>query len=265
MKILCAGLREKDSGKSTLTLSLIKYFKEHGIAVCGFKPKSGNNIWYHWKKVKEGLDKGTIYGRDAAKYYDKCNRQIPITTINPIHRLWMPSFNDSYLEEIPNFILDRITIEETQIVALNTNVNIPIDKKYFNEIFNKSRIIKIEKRADLEQLTDLYEKADNWAIENLSKKVETIICESYANIGLPWNSISDLDYVFVIEPFKIDIYRGDRYLKASKIVSSVLIEQKTYEIIEPINPIESIKVPPFSNQVITNLKQHLDPYLDEII
>ena len=265
MRILCAGLREKDSGKSTLTLSLIKYFKEQNIKVCGFKPKSGNNIWYHWKRVKEGLDKGTLYGRDAAKYFNKCNGKVPITTINPVHRLWMPSFNGSYLEGVPNFIMDRITIEERQIVALNTKVKTPIDNSHFKKLLDNSEIIKINEREDLESLTELYEKADEWGIMSLSDKVETIVCESYTNVGLPWNSISDLDYVFVTAPFKIDIYDGERYLKASEYVSSILMEQKTEEIIEPISPIESIKVPPFSDKIITNIKEHLKPYLDDLL
>lgn len=265
MRVLCAGLREKDSGKSTLTLSLIEYFKERNIKVCGFKPKSGNNIWYHWKRVKEGLDKGTLYGRDAAKYYNKCNGQIPITTINPVHRLWMPSFNNSYQESIPNFILDRITVEGKQIVALNTNVDIPIDWAHFDKLMENSEVIKIRTREDLENLTELYEEGDQWAWSFLSKEVETIVCESYTNVGLPWNSISDLDYVLVVEPFKIDIYDGERYIKASKFVSSILMEQKTCEIIEPIKPLESIKVPPFSNNIIINIKDHLKPYLDELL
>ncbi len=264
MNILCTGLREKESGKSTLTLSLIDYFQELGKGVCGFKPKSGNNIWYHWKRVKESLEKGTLYGRDAEEYYKRCSGQIPITTINPVHRLWMPSFDASYLDGIPTFILDRITIKEKQTIALNTNVDYPIDRRYFNKLLNRSEVIKIRKRADLESLTSLYERADEWAMKTLSNEVETVLCESYTNVGLPWNTISDLDYVFVTEPFKIEIYSGERYLKASRVVSSLIIELKTEEIIEPIEPIETIRIPPFSEDIVTRLRNYLKPYLDDL-
>ncbi len=264
MNILCSGLKEFKSGKTTLTLSLIKYLKEEGESVCGFKPKAGNNIWYHWNAVMTSLKKGTIYGIDVQKYYDACDRTIPITTLNPIHRLWVPESRDIVWEELPSFLLDRITLKEKQFIIINTHCKFPVNKDYFNEILRNSEQIKISDREDLNQITNLYEESDEWAFSVLSNKFDSIVFESYADIGLPWTGLSELDFVFVVEPFKIYIYEGKRYLNASKIVSSISIEQKTEELIELIKPITSIRIPPFADNIIGKITNYLRPHLKEL-
>jgi predicted P-loop ATPase/GTPase len=264
MKILCTGLKEIKSGKTTLGLSLINYLKIEGESVCGFKPKAGNNIWYHWNTVKNSLKEGTIYGLDVQKYYDACDGAIPITTLNPIHRLWVPESQHLVWEGIPNFLLDRITVNKKQYIIINTHCKYPVKKEYFNKVFINSEQITISTREELNQITNLYEKADEWALSVISEKFNSIICESYTDIGLPWTGITNLDYVFVVEPFKIYIYDGIRYLNAAKIVSSISIEQKTEEIIEPIKPIKCIEIPPFADKIIEKTTDYLRPYLKEL-
>ncbi|TXT58118.1 MAG: putative p-loop ATPase/GTPase-like protein [Promethearchaeota archaeon] len=265
MKILCTGLTEKYSGKTTLSLSLINYLKERGDSVYGFKPKAGNNLWYHWEMVCKSLAEGTLYGKDVYKYYEVCEENIPISILNPIHRLWIPESQEAVWERLPNFLLDRVTVKKKQYILINTKCKIPIEEKYFHKLFQNSEFIKILTRKDLTKITPLYEKADNRAYSYLSNNSDHIICESYADVGLPWMELKDLDLVFVIKPFHIAIYEGERYLAASKVVSSISIEQKTEEIIEPIKPLKTIKVPPFTGNVIEKLKNHISIYLTDLL
>jgi predicted P-loop ATPase/GTPase len=252
MKILCAGLRDYQSGKTTLTIALLRLFKELDQKVCGFKPKSGNNLWYHWTQIKNALKEGFLYGKDAKLIHDEMSDQTPINLINPIHRLWMPTLNEMSFGGLPHFILDRITINNRQIVALNSYADCPVDRAYFEPLLFRSEQIKISNRADLQNLTKLYEEADRTAERLLSKKYNILICESYADTGLPWNGISELDYVFTIEPFHLSLYEGERYLQASEVVSTLCIEQKTEEIIEPLKPLKEIKIPPFADNIVNN-------------
>lgn len=265
MKILCTGLREFKSGKTTLTLALMRLFKQKDLKVCGFKPKSGNNIWYHWKNVKKALEEGTLYGNDAKKLYKEILEAISITLINPIHRLWMPNMNEVSFGGLPNFILDRITINEKQIVAVNKHAKCPVNRKYFEGLFSKSETVQISTREDLQQLTELYEKADQTADRILNKKYDIVICESYADTGLPWNGIGDLDYVFAVKPFYLYIYEGEQYLQANKIVSSLTVEQKTEDIVEPLKPLQKIDIPPFSKDIVDSLKLFLEDQLEDLI
>jgi len=264
MKILCAGLRDYKSGKTTLTLSLMRFFKEKDISVSGFKPKSGNNLWYHWKSIKKALEEGTLYGTDAIALHEEMAKKIPITLINPVHRLWMPNSDEMNLGGLPNFILDRITLENEQIIAINNHIKCPVDDLYFKTLLSQSKILNIKNREDLQKLTNFYEKADKSAEKKLLKEFDIVICESYANTGLPWDSINNLDYVFVIEPFYLSIYDGERYLEASKLVSTIRIEQTTEEIVEPIKPLKYAKIPPFSENIIDEFKIFLETQLEEL-
>ncbi|MFO7797402.1 MAG: hypothetical protein ACQERB_11660 [Promethearchaeati archaeon] len=264
MKILVAGLRDYKSGKTTLTLSLMRFFTEKDISVCGFKPKSGNNLWYHWKNIKKALEEGTLYGTDAIALHEEMERKVPITLINPVHRLWMPNSDKINFGGLPNFILDRLTLDNEQIIAINNHIKSPVDDKYFKKLISHSKIMDIQNREDLQKLTPLYEKADKSAEKKLLEEFDIVICESYANTGLPWDGINEIDYVFVIEPFYLRIYDGERYLEASRLVSTIRIEQTTQEIVEPIKPLKSVKIPPFSEKIIDEFKKYLEPQIQDL-
>jgi predicted P-loop ATPase/GTPase len=123
---------------------------------------------------------------------------------------------------------------------------------------------KISTVKDLEALTGLYTKANDWAYSILSKKFKVIICESYSNIGMPWNNVADLDYVFVIEPFHIYVYEGERYLTSLKVISSLPFEENTEHIIEPMKLIAELSIPPFSGDIVEELKKYIESYLDDL-
>ncbi|MBD3196556.1 MAG: hypothetical protein GF317_15980 [Candidatus Lokiarchaeota archaeon] len=265
MKILCAGLREKRSGKTTLTCALLRYFLEHNENICGFKPRSGNNLWDHWIFLEKKLKSGLLYSTDVEKYLKELNNSIPIYLLNPVHRLWLPSTYNKNWSELPNFLMDRISLDDKQIIALNQKVKSPVNLDIFQELFKKSEILNIKSREDLNSLSEYYKKAEREAILQLDKKFENLIVESYADIGLPLEINSNFDYVFVIEPFKITIYDGERYFQSSRLVSSFRIEQKTDEIIEPIKAIKTFKIPLNNSDVIENIKVIIAPFLDKLL
>jgi len=48
--ILIIGLKNNDSGKISLARAIISYLRDKNYKTCGFKPFSGNNIWYDFDK-----------------------------------------------------------------------------------------------------------------------------------------------------------------------------------------------------------------------
>lgn len=264
MNFLCVGIKEVDAGKTTFALALMNYLKEEGEKVCGFKPRGGNDIWYDWPIVKESLEKGTLYGKDAKLLTRGANGQLPITLVNPGHRLWLPSY-EFVRGGMPKFLFDRITIEDETIAIINKKVEAPIESTHFQKFFSESRVQYVSSRSDLREITRLYNKADAWAHSQLSQQFDSIVYESYANIGLPWQGISSLDYVFAVKPFHIAIYDGKRYLKAIEVLSTFPEEENVTRIIENLDPIQQIKVPPFSKEIISNLQKVITPHIDKII
>src|SRR6056297_4282054 len=144
MRILCCGLRQIDAGKTTFTSALLQYLGEHDYDVCPFKPRAGNDIWYDWPIVREALEKGTIYGHDVSVLGPLATKPIKREIISPTHRLWMPSSDDSGWKNIPQFLMDRINVGENQILGINRTVDMPIKRKYFQKLFEKSKIRDIK-------------------------------------------------------------------------------------------------------------------------
>ncbi|MHA1723262.1 MAG: hypothetical protein ACTSXH_00255 [Promethearchaeota archaeon] len=266
MKILCAGIKEFDSGKTTLCLALIKYFKERSEKICGFKPKSGNNLWYHWGTIKEGLKEGIVYSKDAKLMQQEADLNISILLLNPIHRIWMPISNKNlWTSLLPGFVLDRIAINGKCMIALNNTIDLSLVKNHFKKLLASHEVKYVRDRKDLEELTPLYENAVKFTERELSKLFEHIIYESYSNIALPLGDINDLDYAFVIKPFRINIYDGQRYLMAHETISSIsLLEEDTTSVIEVLKPLVKLKIPPYSENIADNLKNEIAPVLDDL-
>lgn len=264
MNILCVGLKEVDSGKTSLALALMRHLKEKNQAVSGFKPRAGNNLWYDWAIVKESLAEGSLYGHDARMLHETSSHEVTIQVTNPAHRLWLPSYRE-FTKGIPNFLLDRLTTEEGTLVVKNEQVDVPISSSYFEPLLEEAEVFHISSRDDLRKVTSLYNQADAWAHSILTEQFDNIIYESYADIGVPWQGISSIDYVFAITPFRIYVFKGDRYLRAFEVISSFPEEEKTARIIENIEPIKTINVPPFAEDVVLQLKRHISPYLEDLL
>ncbi len=264
MKLLCVGIKEVDAGKTTVTLAIMRYLKQHGERVGGFKPRASNNVWYDWKIVEKALKHGTVYGHDAKLLSEESTDTPSITLINPVHRLWLPN-SPTFSQGIPNFLLDRITAEKGDTIIVNKRQEFPVDKQYFDKLFSRSEVYNVSKRKDLNSVTNLYNDADAWANDLLSERFDSLVYESYSDIGMPWQGISDLDYVFAVGPFHLSIYEGTRYLKAFEVVSLFPEEEKTARLVKNLQPLKTINIPPFSTQIVHKVKEHLTPPLTELL
>ena len=71
--IFVAGALERDSGKTSLTLSLIYNLKERGVETCGFKPLSGHSMWWQNESFKLSIKHGKLFGLDAYKIWKASN------------------------------------------------------------------------------------------------------------------------------------------------------------------------------------------------
>lgn len=265
MRILSVGLREIDAGKTTISLAIMNYLAEKGEKICGFKPRAGNNLWYDWKVVREALSKGNLYGHDAKLLACSSTPEPDINQVSPAHRLWIPLSSEASIHhELPHFLLDRITTKEGTTIVVNKKVKFPIKKRYYNKLISENNVRFVSSREDLKEVTKLYNQADSYAHSLLSEKWDSIVYESYSNIGLPWLGISELDYVFAVEPFRVLIYPGERYLRAYEVLSSFPEEEETHKITKNLDPIKEIEIPPFSKNVVDNVYDHLKPDLKDL-
>jgi predicted P-loop ATPase/GTPase len=265
--ILIVGLKEKDAGKTTLALALLKYLRENGINACSFKPKAGNCLWYDYDVVYEALSQARLYGKDAKLLKEASDTSLNEEVINPIHRLWAEDFMWKRIERLPNFLLDRVTLlkDELRFILI---ANKPLLSKYHEckELLrglysNAKEVIEV---YDIEQLNKVickyYDKAIALAYEKIKQNSEFVVVESYSDVALPWEGIENIEVVFGVEPWQISIYDPDKYLTTIKLFSQLRYKEiTTREVCKLLKPIKEIRIPPLlSKEIVEKLKDKIE-------
>jgi predicted P-loop ATPase/GTPase len=200
--ILIIGLKNNNSGKTSLTRAIISQLKDNGYETCGFKPFSGNNIWYDFDIIDKTLSEGRIYSKDALLLKKESTLNANEESLNPIHRIWNEPANINPITHLPNFIIDRITLKKRlkneHLLIINQKNLKQIPVKYLNKIFEKSHekhtITKIETLNKLIQ--KYYKKALETNYQSIKKKCDYIIIESYPDQALlKWHGLNNLNKV----------------------------------------------------------------------
>ncbi|RLI05980.1 hypothetical protein DRO26_00605 [Candidatus Bathyarchaeota archaeon] len=270
--LLIVGFREKDAGKTMVAQAILRYLKEQNINVCGFKPKAGNSLWYDYDIVHEALSQGRLYGKDAKLLRKASETNFPEEIISPIHRLWIETFPYPYINKLPTFLVDRITVQENNMKHLIT-VNKPLlnqnteCEKLLTKLFdNAEEIINIYSLGDLNKVVKkYYDEAIRLAYEKIQRNHEFVVVESYGNVALPWDKIENLKIVLGVEPWFIRLYDPNRYLTTVKLTSQLRIDVEitTSQIQHLLKPVKEIKiVPSRSSEIVEDLKRNVGELLE---
>ncbi len=279
LKVLIAGLKEKDAGKTSLALALLAYLREKGFNACGFKPKAGNSVWYDYDIVHEALSQGKLYGKDAkllkaaSAFGSMADTAMEEEFINPIHRLWAEPPLVATITQIPYFILDRVTLWFKEGVRnfVVENESLPVEYRCNDADFEnlRAKASGIYRVRDLNTLNVLTEEYYDLAIELAYKRMveqhEYVIIESYSDIALPWKGLKDLDAVFGVKPGHISVYDPDKYLTAVQLSASTYSKEElaTSRIVDLVKPIKEVRVPPFrTEEMVQRLKEKIQGLLD---
>jgi len=275
-KILIVGLKERDAGKTSLACAILDYFRVRGYAVCGFKPRAGNSIWYDYDVVQEALSRGRLYGKDAKLLRLASSPRPPAATgaleeefVNPFHRLWTEPPHIDPVTQIPYFIIDRVTLWDksgaTNLVVVNEAL--PTEYRYDDARFNElcagaSRIFHVHDLNTLNKLTrEYYDRAAEQAFRLMLGEYELVVIESYSNVALPlpYSALKGVDAVIGIKPGRIFVFEPEKYLTAVQLEAAIRVEElTTSEIEELLKPVREIRVPPLrSAEVVPQLKKRV--------
>lgn len=269
--ILVVGLKELEAGKTTVARALLRCLRDLEVEACGFKPKAGNTLWYDYDVVYEGLSQGRLYGKDSKLLREASNTNFPEELITPIHRLWAtpPHSLKKSLATLPYFIVDRVTLWREKpegIVVANDALPFSHGReslvaKLYKPETDVMRVTTVRELNDI--IREYYDKAVELAYERMSSELDALVVESYADIALPWRRLEDLDMVLAVEPGYIEAYDPDEYLSAVNLSAKRQREQRTGDIVELLNPIKTIKVPPSrTEEIVSRLKGRLHPFTE---
>lgn len=243
MNLLVAGSKRVDAGKTTFATGLV----DHADSV-GFKPRAGNDYWHSHDDCRTALSVGRLYGKDATRLAAASTGEFEPETINSIHRLWRPSpgggtgilgqadrefvvdrVGDTYLVngtiEVPNAVREALPLDRATVVSTLEELNAVMERQYVPALADLARDVAATDRA---------------------------VVESYGDIARPIREPAP-DAVAVVEPRRIRLYDGDRFVKACEVAQGGqrdgVLEQRVGAVVDLLEPAATRQLDPLTEEV----------------
>lgn len=242
MKLLVAGGTEVDAGKTTFATGLVRRLDARG-----FKPRAGNDYWYDHDDCLRAIDEGRLYGKDAKRLAAASPGEVRPESINPIHRLWVPTPGGGkglLGREGRDFVVDRVTVDGRDRYVVNGSVEVP---PTIRERLPLAEATVVESLSAFDEVMARLHTSATEAIGEEIAERESAVVESYADIARPFPSFVP-DAVAVVEPGCCRIYDGERYANACDVAGGSAyegrLEERVDRVLELLDPIDRIGLPP---------------------
>jgi len=255
MTLLVAGAARVDAGKTTFSTGLVAH-----TGAVGFKPRAGNDRWFHHDDYRRAIGEGRLYGKDARRLAAASPGDLEPEEINPVHRLWRPSPGETGIlgQDDRTFLLDRAGDR----YVVNGTVDLPRSTR---EHLPLSDAVVVE---SIEELNRAVERLHAPAMEALSATIDTTdraVVESYGDIARPLREIEPAA-VAVVEPGRVRLVDGDRYVRACAITSGGpgpgegQLEERVESVVDLVDPAATVSLPALQSEVRTDPPAVADAY-----
>ncbi|WIV67688.1 ATPase [Natrialbaceae archaeon AArc-T1-2] len=262
MILLVVGADRVDAGKTTFSAGLLSR-----TGGAGYKPRAGNDYWFDHDDCLNALADGRLYGKDAARLASAEGDGREPELLNPVHRLWRPSPDGGtglLGRQDREFVVDRVrTPDGDDTFVVNATAAVP------------DRVARTLPLADavpvetVEELNAAIERRYVPAFEDLAVRIEAeplAVVESYGDVAMPLQSLehSAVAAVAAVEPGRVRIYPGHRFCRACEVARSSpregQLEKRVPDVIDYLDPLERLSVPPLSGDDRTDPDRIADAY-----
>ncbi|MET1160432.1 MAG: ATPase [Thermoprotei archaeon] len=245
MKLLVVGLIPYDAGKTEFVIGMSDALKELGYKPGYFKPVAGHDGWYQYDTLLYSMDLGLLIGHDAYVVAERLELLDKIHAVSPLDILTFPidlykiDLNVHLYEEYMSYIGKRAVLTRfTRIYgdSIDSYKHVyflakdAIDKlsdelhSVFGELVDN---LKKENSVFIETSTEYVEKMLNTPViysvidtyMEYLREYDPLIIEGYNDVASPTMKSLEADYVFVVGPGKVLVYKGDRYRMAVELLS----------------------------------------------
>jgi predicted P-loop ATPase/GTPase len=243
MKILVVGADAVDAGKTTFAAGLVA----HAGAV-GFKPRAGNDYWFHHDDVREALDRASLFGTDALTLASASPGKLDPEDINPVHRLWRPSpgpgrgvLGRADREFLVDRVGDQFLVNDTVEIPGPVRDALPLDG--VPAVSSTDELNQITEQLHLPVLDELAE-----AVE----RADRAVVESYGDVARPLRAVVP-DATAVVEPREVRAYSGHRFDRACEVATRSphegQLEEQVSSVEELLDPAATTALPPLPREV----------------
>jgi predicted P-loop ATPase/GTPase len=273
MKLLVAGGDRVDAGKTTFAAGLLAHLRETAdTAPLGFKPRAGNDYWFDHDDVLAALEDGRLYGKDARRLAGaegSATEHDRPEALNPLHRLWQPTPGETGLLGAPDrtFLVDRLRRpdDDKDQFVVNADATLPEPVREALPLEDARRVESVAGFNDVmaEQYLPAFDQ-----LASRVRDVDLAVVESYSDIALPLADV-EFDAVAVVDPGRVRVYDGRRWLRACEIASGSpqegQLEERTADVTELTDPVGRVTLPALSSSARKEPAVVGDAYADAYV
>jgi predicted P-loop ATPase/GTPase len=259
--ILIFGYDQKNSGKTTLAISLAKALVNEGFEVGVFKPISAHNYWYDYTHLLECLaqadiSQADIFSKDIWRIASAANCSLPVQILNPVDRLTSHPFPGVHEEYNMLFqsLAERITSCEPDgsfrsVYLLNEKAENKLiyQPEVLDRLLSGKDVIRCKKYQEWqgkerEFLPDAISSCYN--LLQLNRKINII--ESF-NDEIPF-ILPDISYAIMVAPARIFVYSKHDFEKVAKFTLEMKRSVEGRDIYEEASTMFEVEVAPLNQQ-----------------
>ncbi|MFB6073455.1 MAG: ATPase [Haloarculaceae archaeon] len=237
MNVLVVGTRELRAGKTTFSRGLVV-----DMDAVGYKPRAGSDVWNHRDQYERATSRGRLYGSDARKLAAAGRGDRAPEDVNAIHRLWKPdpgSGTGLLGREDFAFVLDRVG----ESFVANATVEPPAELRERLPVDDAVQVRSVE------QLNAVIERRHVPALRALGREIaatDRAVVESYADVARPIPGLEP-DAVAVVEPARVRVYDGTRFLRACEVATGgpgeTALEERVGSVVGLADPERTVALP----------------------
>jgi predicted P-loop ATPase/GTPase len=239
MRVLVAGADRVDAGKTTFSTGLIER-----LDAVGYKPRAGNDYWFDHDDYRRAVADGRLYGTDAQRLTAAGTADLAPEEINPVHRLWRPSpgpGNGLLGQAHREFVFDRVG----GAYVVNDGADVPASAVEALPLADARTV------GTLAEINGAMQSLHLPAFERLGERIgrtDPAVVESYGDVARPLRGL-DPDAAAVVEPERVRVYRGGRYLRACEAVGGATgdatgrLEERTETVLPHLDPAATVDLP----------------------
>jgi Predicted P-loop ATPase/GTPase len=209
MNVLVAGAEPVDAGKTTFAAGLVAH-----TGAIGFKPRAGNDYWFHHDDVRAAFDRASLFGGDAAALATASPGTLTPEEVNPVHRLWRPSPGpDKGLlgQDSREFLVDRVGGR----FVVNDTVDLP---EGLRTALPLADALAVSTTEALNRAMEEYHLPVLNSLAGTVADTDCAVVESYGDIARPLQGFVP-GAVAVVEPRRVRVYRGSRFVRACEVAT----------------------------------------------